>query len=559
MNWKTVRHLVSVDMKSGRLLRGQRLSRYNVTRNRLFNYALYTIFIVIGIIVGLGVGYIYDSLPAGGEIQDLFSVYFPSFLLSMPTIVLVYTLVFTMLQQIQRSGVKASTQTPYWLPVTWQEHTLASVLAQMLGFPLISIAFMGAAVLVFSFFIGQAAAAVGAILAMIAAALMASLITEIVKILQVRFVGAVYKSSGRAAVWVRFVGSLLFFVIFYIIYFSLTTGTNSFGFIQAVASGQNNLWFVPFVWLGLTLFSFMTGLIIEGFGYFAASVLFILGLFYLAVHLNARFGLYEPPAITVSRGTYAPKTGLLGRIGFTSVEAALIRKDFKAFTRRRELMSTFILPIVFLILPIMTVVNGTQKGGFGDSLFWLVYMTLFPTALMAMSMGSFMTGEEGQSIWRIYMSPVSARNFVKSKFAFLLFFSLAVLPITATIGYFLFHPTLRAIFVLAAEAVFLAFPLGALSLSMGIKGADFMEAPRPRMVRPEWGIIGFLAAAGVALALMLPFFPYAISLFTGGAIAAFLDLYTATAISGVTAAVVTVIFYKVAVDNAKELLLKAQI
>ena len=46
-----------------------------------------------------------------------------------------------------------------------------------------------------------------------------------------RFIGAVYKSSGKAAIWVRLVGTLFFFIIFYVLYFYVIYGTgvrNSF-------------------------------------------------------------------------------------------------------------------------------------------------------------------------------------------------------------------------------------------------------------------------------------------------------------------------------------------
>ncbi len=562
MNWKNILYLIRVERKSGRLLRGQRLIKYNVRRSAVFSYIYYAIAITIGIGIGLLVGYIYGLTASDPNIKTLFIQYFPSILLALPTIILVFSLVFTMLQQIQRSGVKFAQQVPYWLPITWGEHTLAGILSEMIGFPLISIAFVGSAVLVFSLYVGQIALTLGSIAAMVAAAFMASATTEILRILQVRFIGAVYKSSGRAAVWVRFIGSMLFFIVFYIIYFSITTGANSIAFIQAIASGQTSLWYVPFVWLGITLYELLGGFWLLGVGYLAASLLFIAALALLATALNRRYGLYEPPAITISRGVYAPKTGILGRFGFSSVEAAIIRKDLKAFTRRRELMTTFILPVVFLIVPIMTSLNtsaAANTGPPGFTLFWYVYMTLFPSTIMAMSMGSFMTGEEGQSIWRIYMSPISARSYVKSKYAFMLFFALIVLPITTTIGYFLYMPSTRAVIVLAAESVFVVCTVGALSLANGIKGADFNEVPRPRMMRTEWSLISLLTCAAVALVLMLPFFPYMISIFTGANAAPFLDLYTATAISGAVAAVLSVIFYKVAVGNAEELLSKAEL
>ena len=52
MNWKKVLYLIRVDMKAGRLLRGQKLTNYNVRRNRFFNYIVYSIAIAIGLAVG---------------------------------------------------------------------------------------------------------------------------------------------------------------------------------------------------------------------------------------------------------------------------------------------------------------------------------------------------------------------------------------------------------------------------------------------------------------------------------------------------------------------------
>jgi hypothetical protein len=557
MNWKAIRHLVSVERKSGRLLRGRRLLKYNVKRNAFYNYLFYSIAIGAGLTVGFFAGYIYNLFSAEANLQTLVNEYYPSFLIGLPTIVLIFSFIFTLLQQIQRSGVKFTRQVQYWLPVTWEEHTLAAILAELLGFPLLTIALISSAVLVFSLYVGQILLTLGTIIAMLGAAFMASATTEIFRILQVRFIGSIYKSTGRAAVWVRFIGSLLFFIVFYVIYFSITTGTNSLLFLQSVASAQNAVWFVPFVWLGLTLSSLTLSLWLQGAIFLVASTLFILGLYLLATALNKRYGLYEPPAIKISSGIYAPKTGFLGKIGFPSVQAALIRKDLKAFTRRRELMFNFIIPVIFLIAPIMTSVNTSSSQA--PVLFWIVYTIIAPTSIMAVSLGSFMTGEEGQSVWMIYMSPVSARDFIRSKYAFMLLFSLIMLPIATAVGFIVFQPSIRATTVLVLESVFIAFAIGTVSLSNGIKGADFNEVPRPRMMRPEWAIINFLVCAGVVLAMLLPFIPYGISIFMGGSANSFMDLYVATAISGAVATVFTVIFYKVAVGNAKELLTKAEV
>ena len=104
----------------------------------------------------------------------------------------------------------------------------------------------------------------------------------------------------------------------------------------------------------MTLASFVSGLLAQTTLFSLASFLFILALFYIAVRLNARFGLHEPPAMTVSRGVYAPKVGFLRKPGFSSLEGAVTRKDSKAITRRQELIYIFIFPIGSVILGLMT-------------------------------------------------------------------------------------------------------------------------------------------------------------------------------------------------------------
>jgi hypothetical protein len=432
-----------------------------------------------------------------------------------------------------------------------------------MGFPLASVVFLTSVITVFSLFIGQVPAAVLTSLAVFAAAFMASATTEILRIMQVRFIGAVYKSSGRAAVWVRFAGSLIFFIVFYIAYFYVTSG-GAITVIQTIASAQTAAWFIPFVWLGIALYSFANALFLQGFIFTGLSILFIAGLFFLATMLNRRFGLYEPPAITVSRGVYAPRTGFLGKLGFSTVEAALIRKDLRAFTRRRELMTIFIVPIVIILVPIMQSLGQTGASMPSQVSALLLAVTfLFPASVMAMSLGNFMIGEEGQAVWRIYASPIPAKSLVKSKYFFIVFFSLMVLAITGIIGYAVYQPSLRATIVAWFEAVFLVFALGTISLSNGISGADFTETPRPRMIRVSWSMINLAACLLAGIAILAPFFPYVLSSMLSSFMpsligGAFLDPFLALVLSAVIAMVFTVIFYRIALKNAKDLLTKAE-
>jgi hypothetical protein len=551
MNWKNVLYLLRVDRKSSGILA----------------YWPYWVAAIIGVLGGLLANFAVSAIYSGaGVIPGLPSLSEAalSFFVSLPTLILILSVVMTMLQQIQLAGVKATGQVMYWLPVTWQEHTLASILANLFGIPLATVIGFAAGVIAFSAFNGLIVSAVLTSLALFAAAFMASATTEILRVLQVRFTGAVYKSSGKAAVWVRFIGTLAFFLIFYIIYLSLTQG--SVAFIQGLAQAQNTVWFIPFVWIGVTLFYLLNGVILQGIVFVALSAIFLAGMYYLAIELNKRFGLYEPPAITVQKsGTiYAPKTGFLGKLGFSSVEAALINKDIRAFTRRRELISIFIVPIVFIILPLMQSVGITSNPNTPSEVgvFFVGMTFLLPASVMAMSMGNMLIGEEGQAVWRIYASPISPKNLVKSKLFFLMALSLLVLLVTGIVGTVFYHPSIRVIITGLIEGFLLVIGLGSIALSIGFKGADFTVSRRTRMIRQRWALIS-LGVCGVAgLAILAPILPYVISEFLSSILAtgpvSDLNLAISLGISAVIATVIAAIFYRVNINSAADLIRKAE-
>lgn len=568
MNWKNVFFLLRVERKSGRLIRGIKATRYR--ENGFLAYWPYWVAAIIGVLGGLLANFIAstvysdpNAIPAG---LPSLSTEALSIFVSLPTLILIFSIVLTMLQQIQLSGIKASTQVMSWLPVTWQEQTMASVLANLLGFPLATVVGFTSGVLVFAVFNSLIIPAVLTVLGLFAAAFMASATTEILRLLQMRFIGAVYKSSGKAAVWVRFIGSLIFFLVFYILYFSITSGFANF--IQGLTQLQNAVWFIPFVWLGLTLYYILNGIFLQGALFVALSALFIAGLYYLAIQLNTRFGLYEPPAIRIqtSSRAYTPKTGILGKLGFSSVEAAIIIKDLRAFTRRRELISTFIIPIIFILIP-LTQTIGISSGASQPSQFNIIYsaMTfLLPAGVMAMTVGQVLIGEEGQAVWRIYASPISPKNFVRSKLFFMALLSLIILIVTGVISILIYHPSLRFIAVGFIEAIFIIMAIGSIALSIGFRGADFTASRRARMIRQEWSLIATVVSLIAGVGILSPLVPYVISLFApsllgGVGILNNFNLAISVVISGVIASVITAVFYRINLNSAKELLRKAEI
>jgi hypothetical protein len=285
-------------------------------------------------------------------------------------------------------------------------------------------------------------------------------------------------------------------------------------------------------------------------------------LYYLAVDLNKRFGLYEPPAITVQKsGFYAPKTGILGRLGFPSVEAALIRKDLRAFTRRRELLASYIFPIILIILAIFESVGITSSGVTTPSanIIYVAWMFLLPASSMAMLLGEVLIGEEGQAVWRIYASPISAKNLVKSKFFVAVMFSIIILAVSSVVGVIVYHPSLRKTIALVLEAFFLTPALASVALQVGFKGADFSATRRARMVRQEWSLLGFVVSIVAGAAVLAPVIVlYGLALLSHSSVSS-LNLTIGVAISAVISIAISVFFYRINVDSAQELLRKAEV
>jgi hypothetical protein len=560
VNWKNVIRLVRVDVKASRIIRGTKFRKFR--ENKIVTYALYIGACILGLLVGWFVGNFFVGV-SDLTLKQLIMEGATNLFITLPTIALLYGLVFTQMRQFQRIGAKVSIQPLYWFPITWQEHTLASTLANVIGAPLIITTFICSSIIMVSPFLGLVPLAVFTVLALLISLFLASITTETFKVLQVRISGAITKASGRAAVWVRLISSILFFIVFYVIYFSLYYNVSPQTLIEWVASGQKMLWFIPYLWLGVALSAFAAGLWLETILFLLLSVGFIYFLFLAAANLNAKLGLYEAPSIKISGGIYVPRAGLLGRLGFSSLEAAILRKDFRAITRRHELMYIFIFPIIFIIMPLLSTMRGGTAIPSTFSSFLFIYLTLLPGTMMAILLGSLIVGSEGESVWFIHSSPISARSLIKAKYSFIILFSLLVTSVCSVVASFLTAPSIKAALIGFCEATFLALSLAMISLICGIKGADFRELPpRPRMIRPIWSLINIIVCAIAGLSIIAPLIPYGVQrIFQSLLIIHFLPdyyPYIALLISGVIAVTITYVAHKIALNSAEELLRKAE-
>jgi hypothetical protein len=191
----------------------------------------------------------------------------------------------------------------------------------------------------------------------------------------------------------------------------------------------------------------------------------------------------------------------------------------------------------------------------------LALILLVPGAIMAIMLGLMIIGQEGGSVWLFFSSPIKARSLVKCKYAFVIIFSFVVMLVCGVIGILVARPSPDIAMALLIESILLIFALAAVSLGAGIKGADFTEAPRPRMVRPLTVLVYMLLCLVLAMAIFSPLLLHEVTMEYIPIPVALpkISLPVAVSISASIALVVAFVFYRIALKNAEEFLIKAEI
>ena len=223
-------------------------------------------------------------------------------------------------------------------------------------------------------------------------------------------------------------------------------------------------------------------------------------------------------------------------------------------------MGIYFLPIIIVIISIFYSFGFNNSGG-GPSniLIWSSVIFLVPACGMAMLLGQVLIGEEGQAVWRIYASPISAKNLVKSKFFLTIIFSVIILFVTGIIGIVVFHPTLRKAIVAMIEAFFMSIAIASVSLQIGFRGPDFSGTRRARMIRQEWSLIGSIVGVITGGAVFAPVFAQYLLTLVFGTTVSTLNYAIGVVISGVISSVITFIFYRININSAREFLRKAEV
>jgi len=325
-----------------------------------------------------------------------------------------------------------------------------------------------------------------------------ALVVEIIRSLANKFSSSFYKIGGRSVIIGRLIVTLSIIVLLSITYGAFFSPQIMSFILSTLVSGISAVWFFPIVWPSLAILAHLKADLASSFAYTSMSLLFVLALFWIALKLRAKYWVSSPASIRLTHREYAPRRGFLRVLGFTSAEAALIRKDFKSFTRRTEAVLTVAGPT--LMIAMLYTLTGMFIETPESILIIPVYFSIY------LSLTSI--GQEGDGVLNLYYLPISEKEIMRGKFGYAFLPSFVVLLLTMVLSALFVQPSIRWLASYLVVGTCLMVEAGLWGIAVGSKHADFTTVPRSRFISPNGAAIGFFGFFAIAIVTLLPLLFY---------------------------------------------------
>jgi len=419
-------------------------------------------------------------------------------LTSLPALMPPTIFIAAVLFELSVSSKFASSDVVNWLPVSQTDYVSASTLSIAYMY-----SFVVAIALGFTFPLATRAALMpawgaSAVLSLVALFATGALV-EIMRAALNRVTSAVYGRAKRGALVIRLAVVVLVILGMEFVF----NPTIMSGVVGTFSGAVSSVFFVPFFWSSIAVSELAAGQLFLSAAFSALTVLFALLLLFVAVKVRARYWSPLPVTVEVTESEYSPRTGFLQSLGLSAVGAAIVRKDLRGFTRRRELLAYLAIPFVFgalIVVQQLTTLGANSSSGGAPPVysFWLI------GGLVTTMIASTSVGQEGKAILNIYASPVSPGVLLRAKLFVASLFGLGTTIAILVVSTFLapgsvagFAVSLLASVVIVMECVFIG-------LGVATRHPDLQERPRPRFVEPTWLTLAILLGIVLAFVTVFP-------------------------------------------------------
>jgi hypothetical protein len=487
------------------------------------------------------------SLQAYSDVENAVRealIFIPVFV---PGMVLIAGLLF----ELNVSSKFSASDTVNWLPITQAEYVIASALSVAYNYS-ISVAIALGITLAPSVYFGYGWAWAGVALVSILTLFTGGALVEILRAATNRVSSVVMKRARRGALFFR----LALMVVIILIFETVFNPTILISVVNTLSGSLSVFVFIPLFWGALAIEGIVNGEPLRVLVFSVGTVGFTGALVWIATRVRSRYWSPAAFSVSITSSEYAPRSSSLLRMGLSQGEAAIVRKDIKGITRRRELLSFMAIPIVFVALFLVESITSTSGGIAAEGGFFADFPTLFAASFFALLISSISFGQESKSVMILYSLPIAPGEILRAKAFLALGFSLAAtfatLAIFSVIGgssplVLVENITIAASITVEEVCVGLAF---------GSRFPDFQERPRPRFIDPVWLLVMTAVGLAVALVTALPIIFRDILSALPGTLSAPWYLFPA---AWVFAGVVSVLAYRFAKGSSEKLMAEYRI
>jgi hypothetical protein len=432
------------------------------------------------------------------------SAFFVQISIFLPSFMILAAIMYGLLFEFSQSSAAGSSDVINWLPVRALEFVLASAISMIYFLaPILAVVFgatFGLALSVNMVDIGLLSLVFG-VLGMF----LGTFLIEIIRAITNRVSASFYKRSGRTTVAVRMVVFLVVMVAFI-----LVSNVNFlFAILQQFMGGIGNAWFIPILWPSLAIMSYLNTETLQTFLFGLSSVWLAIVFLWAGVKLREKYWVPAPFSIKLKPAkAYTPKRGFLGILGFTAAESALIKKDLRGLTRRKEMIIWIAIPLAMSLISLFSFQTSWETATSTIeklALFWGPLMGVF---MFAFYMALTAVGQEGSAFLNLVITPLKEKEIVRSKLATALFPSLFALIALTAFMQVMSQLRLEALITVIVTLFAALFECTFVGLALGSRFPDFTEIPRARFIDQKGILLGMLLIAVCIGVTFLPPFLY---------------------------------------------------
>lgn len=484
------------------------ISRLRGTRRSLVSNSITTRPIIIGLvgvalfIIGLGMGDFTVSILTTASTskaavdQIVFTIFggIPIFLIG-------FFFSMGLLWELNASSEAESTDAINWLPITPAEYVLASTLSTVYTYsPLVGVA-IGYA-LPLGLLTGNSFAFFLLVGVSLVSTFIGSIGVEILRSLLARASSAFTKLGGRTMVITRIIGVVLVLVFTQMLF----SGFLIVRLISTLVGDVAATVAVPIFWPTLSVTSLLNSNIAASTVFSILSLGFFLVLAYIALTLRARFWMMAPPSLHFSGSASLSTTSRLVKLGLSNISAALVKREMRSATRRKEVVRLISIPLILPVMVIFPVIfspapTSSSTPPVSVSPLLLAGPLLFGVGLGALFLGMTSMGQEGAKLWSLGSLPITIQTIVKSKLVFTSFVAMIGLALGLALSVAIFQMSILYAVAFAGLGLSVVLAETSLGIAVGSRYADFSEGPRPRFVTIAGSIIG--SVLGIILMVIM--------------------------------------------------------